>query len=107
MDCGGKMSAKSDKIEIVQRINAAVKSAGLPDLPFELLHKADAITLNLFYDWLTVVRGKIVERTPSVIGVNKGTVTAYCRNCNEVITFTGGFLTVGNDGMVTCSDCRG
>jgi hypothetical protein len=67
------MSAKSDKAEIVQRINAAVKSAGLPELPFDLLHKADAVTLNLFYDrWLTVALGRIMGGPPTIRGRTRG-----------------------------------
>jgi hypothetical protein len=63
------MSTKTDKAEIVQRINAAVKSAGLPELPFDLLHKADAVTLNLFYDrWLTVALGRIMGGPPTIRG---------------------------------------
>jgi hypothetical protein len=55
------VSVKADKIEIVQRINRATKRAGLPDIPSEMLRKADAITLNLFYNrWLSVTLGKLL-----------------------------------------------
>jgi len=82
------MSAKTDKAEIVQRINDAVKSAGLPELPFDLLHKADAITLNLFYDrWLTValvyvqvyVQGRTREIERQLHCISKQSETTYVR----------------------------
>jgi len=67
------MSTKSDKAEIVQSINAAVKSAGLPELPFDLLHKADAIALHLFYDrWLTVALGRIMGGPSTIRGRTRG-----------------------------------